>query len=109
MDRITIIVRERKGPKPPNGKQQYEAYLAGELILSSHQPLLDCARALLATGRIKPTDVLGMRREGDVDDALSGQSGELAKWTTSEPDSGLPGGSYPKFVKYVSYSREPRR
>jgi hypothetical protein len=104
MARHVLIVRELP-LSGPNRRQQYDAVLeTGELIVTSHQPLLDGARQLLARGTIAPDDVLVLRHEGRETEGLSGQAGALAALTTSEPDSGQP-----RSLRFRRYQPHPGR
>jgi hypothetical protein len=104
MARHVLIVRELP-LSGPNRRQQYDAVLeTGELIVTSHQSLLDGARQLLARGTIAPDDVLVLRHEGRETEGLSGQPGALAALTTSEPDSGQP-----RSLRFRRYQPHPGR
>ncbi|WP_426615361.1 hypothetical protein [Bradyrhizobium sp. McL0616] len=74
--------------------------LDGVVILpSSHQPLLDAARVLLKRG-YRPEQRLVMRHRGSTVAAMSGQIGELAKWTLSETQT-----AGPRFAPYRPFEK----
>jgi hypothetical protein len=67
---------------------RFDAYLDGELVVTSRQPLLDGARALLDQGH-PPQTRLTIRHHGRDHDSFAPRSiGELAKWTIKERDKG---------------------
>jgi hypothetical protein len=70
--------------------RQFEAYLDGAPICTSHQPLLDGARELLRRG-FDPATLLTMRHAGKTYDSFIPKPiAELAKWTAVERGSGGP-------------------
>jgi hypothetical protein len=64
---------------------RFDAYLNGELIVTSRQPLCDGARKLLGRGLDTETP-LAIQHEGKPPDptAIPQAIGELAKWTFEE-------------------------
>ncbi|HEX6111073.1 MAG TPA: hypothetical protein VFZ10_02120 [Geminicoccaceae bacterium] len=67
---------------------RFDAYLNGELILTSRQPWLDGARELLRRGYPGDT-LLTMRHAGkDYDCFVPLEIGYLAKWSISDSDRG---------------------
>jgi hypothetical protein len=67
---------------------RFDAYLDGELIVTSRQPLYDGARKLLDRG-FAPTELLSIHHAGkDYDSFEPAPIGELAKWTIAESDRG---------------------
>jgi hypothetical protein len=74
----------------PNGRHGlFDAYLGADLICTSHQPLLDGARALLALG-YSADRTMTTRHEGKGYDSVIPQPiGEFAKLTVVEEAAGL--------------------
>jgi len=67
---------------------RFEAYLDGELILTSRQPWYDGARALLGRGYASDT-LLTIRHSGkDCDSSVPLEIGQLAQWSISESNRG---------------------
>ena len=67
---------------------RFDAYLNGELILTSRQPWYDAARELLRRGYPGDT-LLTMRHAGkDHDRVVPLEIGDLAQWSISDSDRG---------------------
>jgi hypothetical protein len=82
MDSITITIREA-------GAGRYDAYADGRYLLTSAQPLLDGARALLAQG-CDPAAMLTMVRPPSTAWAMRAPIGAAAKLTVSEKEGYRP-------------------
>ena len=65
---------------------RFDAFLDGELVVTSRQPRLDGARELLRRG-YSPDALMTTRAEGrDYDSFIPAPIGEVAKWTVYEED-----------------------
>jgi len=76
----------------------YTARLPSGEIITSRQPMLDCARALLARD-YHPRLRLEMRRRGKKDWDLRAEIGVAAKLTVDEHGDGI------RFAKWKPFSR----
>jgi hypothetical protein len=82
-DRVTLSLTPHS-QRSPNGTMRFDAYHDGALVCTSHQPLLDGARALLDLG-YPPETLLTTRHVGNsYDNVIPAPIGKLAGLTTEE-------------------------
>jgi hypothetical protein len=87
MERLNCMTATVLTLRPKAGR--FDAYLDGQLICTSKQPLLDGARELLRRGH-DPAALLTTRHDGKgYDNFVPALIGELAKWAVEENDAGV--------------------
>ena len=79
---------------------KFVASLDGRQVCVSRQPLLDCARILIAEGA-DPKTPFATRHEGADFDALTSTVGTAAKWTVRENEI-----QSPTFVPWNAFPRD---
>lgn len=87
-DHLTLILRPHSEDSGQLYLDRFDAYLDGELLLTSRQPWYDGARALLSRGYPSNT-LLTIRHAGKhYDSFVPLDIGSLAQWSVSESDGG---------------------